>query len=99
MFLFCMIRYCKGITETEEKELRLFAANRKCESLGKGIVVKFVSNVDPNQDGVISELTLGLQKEGKDDSKLIRRSSSCAEVCNKNYTARLPKIDINFFIL
>ena len=37
-------RYCKGITETEEKELRIFAESRKRESLGKGIVAKFVSN-------------------------------------------------------
>ena len=37
-------RYCKGISETDEKELRIFAARRKKESLGKGIVVKFVKN-------------------------------------------------------
>ena len=37
-------RYCKGISETDEKELRLFAARRKEESLGKGMVVKFVLN-------------------------------------------------------
>ena len=79
-----MIRYCKGITETEEKELRLFAANRKCESLGKGIVVKFVSNVEPNQDGMISEPTLGSQTKEKDKSTLIHASTSCAEVCNRN---------------
>ena len=35
-------RYCKGITEVEENELRLFAAKRKQESLGKGTVVKFL---------------------------------------------------------
>ena len=37
-----LYRYCKGITEEEENELRLFAAKRKQESLGKGTVVKFL---------------------------------------------------------
>ena len=73
MWYFCIIdRYCKGISETEEKELRIFAASRKQESLGKGMVVKYVSNKESNEVGTRTDVTNVPYNTSN--------SSSCAEV-------------------
>ena len=34
----CCFRYCNNLSEDEKKELRLFAAQRKRDSLGRGMV-------------------------------------------------------------
>ena len=35
---FPQVRYCNGLSDEEKKELRLFAARRKREALGRGSV-------------------------------------------------------------
>lgn len=87
-------RYCKGISDTEEKELRLFAGKRKQESLGKGMVVKFVDNAESNENTKQNLSNLDPNyvngKEGKcnsilpNDRKSGFLSSACTEVININ---------------
>ncbi|KAF2352173.1 PET domain [Trinorchestia longiramus] len=38
------VRYCNGLSEEEKKELRLFSAQRKLESLGRGTVKQLQLN-------------------------------------------------------
>ena len=87
-------RYCKDISETEESELRLFASKRKQESLGKGTVLKFVSNSESNENTRHNLLSLDPNKvngkEGKCDlilpneRKCEVNPSACTEVTNVN---------------
>lgn len=41
---FLQVRYCHSLTEEERKELRLFSAQRKRESLGRGAVKQLTAN-------------------------------------------------------
>lgn len=41
------VRYCNGLSEEEKKELRLFSAQRKRESLGRGSVKQLQVNLQP----------------------------------------------------
>ena len=85
-------RYCKGITEAEENELRLFAAKRKQESLGKGTVVKFlpqkISAESTTENNSSHEQHIGQLKNGRASLISTAKSdslsgSSCTEV-NRN---------------
>ena len=38
MIVAVQVRYCNGLSDEEKKELRLFSARRKRESLGRGSV-------------------------------------------------------------
>ena len=96
-------RYCKGITEVEENELRLFAAKRKQESLGKGTVVKFLSkkiptdnNTENNQsheqhNGQLKNGRASLVSAAKSDSL---SGSSCTEVNQRLRYTKMHLVDI-----
>ena len=98
-------RYCKGITEIEENELRLFAAKRKQESLGKGTVVKFLSkNIlagNSTENNQSHEQHNGQLKNGRASLVSAAKSnslsgSSCTEVNQRlRYTKmHLVSVDI-----
>ena len=57
-----MFRYCKSIDPTEETELKEFAAKRKKESLGKGIITKY-GKPSANDDSSTPVGSCGRNKE------------------------------------
>ena len=57
-----LFRYCKSIDETDETELKEFAAKRKKESLGKGIITKYVKP-SANDDNSTQMVSCGRNKE------------------------------------
>ena len=62
MSLKLLFRYCKSIDPTEETELKEFAAKRKKESLGKGIITKYVKP-SANDDNSTPVVSCGRNKE------------------------------------
>ena len=81
-----LFRYCKSIDETEETELKEFAAKRKKESLGKGIIKKYVkpSSNDDNYTQVGScgrnKDVGGVYREDTEDSTLLSHCHICKGV-------------------
>lgn len=39
------VRYCRGLSDEERKELRLFSAQRKRDALGRGVAKQLVADV------------------------------------------------------
>lgn len=72
------IRYCHSLTDEERKELRLFASQRKRDSLGRGTVKQLLIN--RQCDGVSVELKFHLNL--KTNLKMIfcsAKSKRCQE--------------------
>ena len=84
-----MYRYCKGISEAEEKELKQFAEKRKIESLGKGVVVKHMPNGEIKQCKEESVMAQDLKSNQGNDGHgnstlpITRNAGLASTTCNE----------------